>query len=263
MYLDLGGASMTVAYKDTDRCTDIILDFIAQFESAGNYNAVIGNAHARDDLGARTIDQIYALMDQLREAGRPSTAVGRYQIIKQTLRTLQVRLNIAGSDRFTPELQDRLAVELLVDRGYQKWWTGAMTDERFAHAISLEWASLPDPDDGGKSHYDGVGPNHAGTSLHDVFKMLERARMARTQQAAAPAAPTLAAAAPSGVGHLPEGVAEKSPREWIKDIQTILRNAGFYTVDARGQPLQIDGDFGSGSKEALNDLLGAAFQNRI
>ena len=29
VYLDLGGVSMTVAYKDTDRCTDIILDFIA------------------------------------------------------------------------------------------------------------------------------------------------------------------------------------------------------------------------------------------
>ena len=138
-----------------------------------------------------------------------------------------------------------------------------MTDERFAHAISLEWASLPDPDNGGESRYDSVGPNDAGTSLHDVFKMLERARAARTQQAAPSAGPTLAAVAPGGIGHLPEGAAENSPREWIKDIQTILRNAGFYTVDARGRPLQIDGDFGSGSKEALNDFLEAAFQNRI
>ena len=57
---------------------------------------MIGNAHARDDLSARTIDQIYALMDQLREAGRPATAVGRYQIIKQTLRTLQAS-RLSGS----------------------------------------------------------------------------------------------------------------------------------------------------------------------
>jgi hypothetical protein len=255
---------MTAAYKDTDRCTDIILDFIAQFESAGNYNAVIGNARARDDLGARTIDQIYGLMDQLRAAGRPSSAVGRYQIIKQTMRTLQARLELAGSERFTPELQDRLAVELLVGRGYQRWWTDEMSDERFAHAISLEWASLPDPDNGGKSHYDGVGPNHAGTTLDKVLTMLQSARAARTQQAAAPAGPTLAVAAPGLAGHLPEGTSEKSPRDWLKDIQTILRNAGFYTVDERtGQALEIDGLFGPGSKEALNDLLEAACQNRL
>jgi len=44
-------SSMTIAYRDTDKCTDTILDFIAQLESAGNYNAVIGNARAIDDLG--------------------------------------------------------------------------------------------------------------------------------------------------------------------------------------------------------------------
>ena len=163
---------MTVSYKDSDKCTDIILDFIAggvpgnpSGESLGNYNAVIGNARSQDDLSARTIDQIYALMGQLRAAGKPSTAIGRYQIIRATLQTLQNRLNIPGSVKFTPQLQDRLGLALMVGRGYQKWWTGAITDKQFAHNISLEWASLPDPEKGGKSHYDGVGPNHASTTL--------------------------------------------------------------------------------------------------
>jgi len=150
-------AAMTVSFKDSDQCTDMILDFIAQFESAGNYNAVIGNAHAQDDLGALTIDQIYALMRQLR-ARRPSSAVGRYQIIKSTLETLQSRLKIAGSDRFTPQLQDRLGVALLVGRGYQKWWTGAITDKEFAHNISMEWASLPDPGEAANRTLTASGP---------------------------------------------------------------------------------------------------------
>ena len=53
---------MTVSFKDSDRCTDMILDFIARFELAGNYNAVIGNANSQNDLGALAIDQIYELM---------------------------------------------------------------------------------------------------------------------------------------------------------------------------------------------------------
>jgi len=236
----------------------MILDFIAggvpgnqSGESVGNYNAVIGNARSQDDLGARTIDLIYALMGQLRAAGKPSTAVGRYQIIRNTLQALQGRLNVAGSDRFTPQLQDRLGLALLVGRGYQKWWTGAITDEQFAHNISLEWASLPDPENGGKSHYDGVGPNHASTSVDVVLAMLARARTAKPEQAAALEGPTTAAATPGEVGHLPESMAEKSPRDWIKEIQKTLQNAGFYNGD-------IDGLFGKQSQAALDDLLDAA-----
>ena len=156
-------------------------------------------------------------------------------------------------DKFTPQLQDRLGLALLVGRGYQKWWTGAITDERFAHNISLEWASLPDPENGGKSHYDGVGPNHASTSLDAVLAMLARARAAKPQ-AGAPAgltAASAAAAAPDEVSHLSGAAIEKSPLEWIKDIQIILQSAGFYTGD-------IDGIFGQGSEDALDDLLDAA-----
>jgi len=239
----------------------MILDFIAggvpdnpSGESLGKYNAVIGNANSQDDLSARTIDQICGqggLMDQLLADGEPSTAVGRYQIIRKTLQTLKKNLNIAGSTRFTPDLQDRLGLALMVGRGYQKWWTGAISDRQFAHNISLEWASLPDPENGGKSHYDGVGPNHASTSLDKVLTMLQKARAEQPQQAAAPAGPAGAAAAPVEGGHLPESMAGESPRDVIKDIQTILQKARFYDGD-------IDGFFGEQSQAALDSLRNAA-----
>src|SRR5215469_9642381 len=180
---------MTIAYKDTDKCTDTILDFIAQLESHGNYNAVIGNAQATDDLGRQTIDQIYGLMGKLLNSGQPSTAVGRYQIIQGTMKTLQARLKLACSDKFTPEVQDQLALQLLIGRGYPRWWTGQLSDQQFANALSMEWASLPDPDKGGKSHYDGVGPNHALTTLDKVYEMLGRAKGAKNPNTAAPTSP--------------------------------------------------------------------------
>ncbi len=173
-------------YKN-DLCTDIILDFIAggvpgnpSGESGGNYNAVIGDAHATADLGAMTLDGIYGLMATLVAAGKPSSATGRYQIIHDTLKGLQASQKLTNDTLFTPELQDKLAVALMVGRGYSKWWTGAMTDADFAHGLSMEWASLPDPQNGGKSHYDGDSAgNHASTTLPHVYEILQRARAAQ------------------------------------------------------------------------------------
>lgn len=170
-----------------DGCTDAVLDFIAggvpgnrNGESCGNYNAVIGAPRSRDDLSARTVNGIYALQDYLLSIGRPSTAVGRYQIIRSTLETLQDALDLSGNELFTPALQDRLAVALLVDCGYRQWWRGTIDDAEFAHRLSLEWASLPDPKNGGRSHYDGdAAGNHAGTTLAAVYAMLRAARAAK------------------------------------------------------------------------------------
>lgn len=172
-------------FKGSDLCTDLVLDFIAGGvagnlvgESKGNYNAVIGNLFARDDLGLRTINGIYQLQTQLVASGKPSSAVGRYQIIQRTLRGLQTKLDLSGNEHFSPEMQDKLAVELLKGRGFSDWWRGEMSDEDFAHGLSCEWASLPDPQKDGRSHYDGLAGNHASTTLAAVYVMLKQARAA-------------------------------------------------------------------------------------
>ena len=166
-------------YAGKDACTDIVLDMISEHESAGNYNAVIGDVHASDDLGKYSVAGIYDLQAALLHEGRPSSAVGRYQIVRATLKNLQGILALDDAALFTPALQDRLAVQLMVGRGYRYWWRGQMNDVAFAHGLSCEWASLPDPSAGGKSHYDGVGPNHAGTTLAHVYDALRRARAAK------------------------------------------------------------------------------------
>jgi muramidase (phage lysozyme) len=170
-------------YRVTDPCTDAILDFIAggvpgnpSGESIGNYNAVIGNAHSKNDLSSYTINALYGLMATL-VTHQPSSAVGRYQIIHATMQKLVKAMGLdAAHVRYTPEMQDKMAVKLMTGRGYQSWWRGGMDDEEFAHGLSCEWASLPDPYNNGKSHYDGVGPNHSGTGLSEVYKMLAEAR---------------------------------------------------------------------------------------
>jgi muramidase (phage lysozyme) len=168
----------------TDPCTDHILDFIAggvpgnmAGESGGNYNAVIDDMHATDDLSVKTLLQIYTLQDQLVGRGRPSSAIGRYQFIKRTLQALAAPL--PTDTLFTPSLQDHLAVQLLVGRGYKSWWRDQMDNIHFAHGLSCEWACLPDPFNGGRSHYDGIGANHASTTLSHLYAALATAAALR------------------------------------------------------------------------------------
>lgn len=167
---------MTVLYKDSDPCTDMILDFIRQLEAKGNYNAVIYDADSTDDLSQKTIAGIYYLMDYLNNIGRPSTAVGGYQFVKNTLQYLQQKAHLPLDTRFTPELQDQLAWMLLCRHDYQRWWKDEISTSVFLHNLSKEWASLPDPYLGGKSHYDGIGPNHAGATLGATTAMLLQAK---------------------------------------------------------------------------------------
>ena len=185
---------MTVLYRQTDPCTDIILDFIAGGlwgdvlgnpigESDGNYNAYFGHVKSNKDFSTYTLDLIYVFQTVMLSRDPRSTAIGRYQFLRRTLKALQTKHDLPYSTRFTPELQDRWAVDLLVGRGYKAWWRGALTDEEFAHMLSMEWASLPDPLNGGRSHYDGDSAgNHASTTLDSVFNMLALARQSKPQE---------------------------------------------------------------------------------
>ena len=184
-------------YAGKDNCTDTILDFIAggvagnpSGESDGNYNAEIGSPHATRDLSKMTLTQIYALQRQLRASGEPSTAIGRYQFIIATLQSIVAKKGLdPDTTLFGPEIEDQFAVSLLVGRGYTKWWDGLISDDDFLANLSQEWASLPDPHNGGLSHYDGDGVNSASCTLAAARAMLQRARAAQKAPVPEPVTP--------------------------------------------------------------------------
>lgn len=165
-----------------DPIANSLLDFIAIRESGGNYDAYIGAVDATDtfvDNGQPVnIADVYDFQRQLVQEGNPSSAVGRYQFIQRTLNTLVQQLGIPVQTPFTPTLQDQLGTALLNIRGYQRWKAGTLDDLGFMHNLSCEWASLPDPANDGKSHYDGDGVNHAGQTLTAFQAALNAARKA-------------------------------------------------------------------------------------
>lgn len=153
-----------------------ILDFVAGPEGAGgNYNAIIGNGASKADLSKLTVAEVFQLQKQLVDGGAPSGAVGRYQFINSTLRGLVQEAGLPLTTKFTPDLQDKLGLMLLKRRGYDQWAAGQMSDSQFADNLAQEWASLPRPSTG-KSAYEGVAGNRAGTTVKRVFDALRGAR---------------------------------------------------------------------------------------
>jgi muramidase (phage lysozyme) len=172
-----------MAAPTTDPKIAIILDFIAggvpgnpSGESGGNYNAVIGQPHATHNLAGVNLAGIYQLQAAAHGRGMPSDAIGRYQFIGPTLRSLVAQAKLPLTTLFTPDLQDQLATVLLRGRGLGKWQMKVMGNEHFAHGLSCEWASLPDPFNGGRSHYDGLAGNHASCTLQAVYTMLAQSQ---------------------------------------------------------------------------------------
>ena len=146
-------------YAKQDLTTARLLDLIGRVEAGPKgYNAV--------NLGAKiappkppstmTIAEINAWVDAT--PGQPH-AIGRYQFIPSTLQWLAGRLDVPENARFSPELQDRLAVRLLEDAGLAAFETGVMDRTAFMTNLAKTWAGLPTPDE--RSYYDGLAGNKA------------------------------------------------------------------------------------------------------
>ena len=152
-----------------------LLDLIAGPESHGNYNAWYGNAEQdRVDLARLTVDEIRDLQsDFVRSNG--GSAIGRYQLLDDTFDGLIDRMGLTGNERFTPALQDRMALLLARDAGMDEWVGGRISDERFARNLSEVWAGLP-RDASNESYYEGVQGNRATANWNTVIDSLRGIR---------------------------------------------------------------------------------------
>jgi hypothetical protein len=155
--------------------TAAVLDLVAGPESRGNYNAWYRAAHQGEvQLAELTLAEVRALQRRLvRQNG--GSAIGRYQIIDDTLEGLVVRMGLSSSERFTPALQDRMAMHLAREAGLAAWLDGALSDERFAARLARVWAGLP-ADQSGRSRYAGIQGNRAGIGWRTLVTSLGRIR---------------------------------------------------------------------------------------
>ncbi|HWD12240.1 MAG TPA: M15 family metallopeptidase [Pseudochrobactrum sp.] len=149
-----------------------ILNLIGHTEGTDKkrgYNETLGyGAYTNGDVNlvGMTLNDVDRLQSKmLRHPNNTwnSSALGRFQIVRTTLRGLREEMGLKGDEKFTPQLQDKMALHLLERRGLSKFLKGNMKEGDFINAISKEWASLPKTD--GRGTYAG---QRAGTSVSKV-----------------------------------------------------------------------------------------------
>lgn len=138
-------------------------------DKGNGYNETLGyGAYTGGDvkLVGMTLDQIDKLQTKMLQHPKNklrSSAVGRYQIIRTTLRAIREQLGLTGKELYDAGMQDRLACYLLGQRGIDKWLAGRLSLDTLIRNLAQEWASIPKPD--GKGHYAGQG---TGVSVSQV-----------------------------------------------------------------------------------------------
>jgi muramidase (phage lysozyme) len=171
------------------------LDTVAGPESAGNYNVLYGGSEA--PLTDMTVDEVLAYQKEHAQK-EGSSAAGKYQIVQDTLRGLKNNMGLRGDEKFTPEMQDQMAIKLMEGRGLNEYMQGDISAEQFQNNLAQEWAGLPTTE--GKSHYhgDSMG-NKAGISSEDISQaitQLKEGGLPTTTPASAIPAPTQAGPRP-------------------------------------------------------------------
>lgn len=160
-------------------------DLLALIRSKESGKAAYNSDYRNDDH----FDLVHMTFDQARAAGRSqvlqgeaSSAIGAYQFLTKTLDMLKSQCKLMGTERFGVELQDKLAVQLMRNRGYDDYMRRTITAEQFCNRLAMEWASLPvvTPIKGahralrvGQSYYAGDGINSAGHKPEVVLKLVK------------------------------------------------------------------------------------------
>ena len=153
-----------------------LMDLIARGE--GDYNSV-NRGRAGDTPGGiqglRGMTFENFTVGQVMDMQRTSLyAVGRYQFIPSTLRFAVRHSSVDELDMFTPEVQDRLMVALIL---YKRPAVGAYIrgDHELLgwalNELAKEWASIEYRN--GRGFYDHVGGNRASISRAELAEVLQ------------------------------------------------------------------------------------------
>ena len=166
---------------------DAILGLIRSAESTSYDDFYRGSKLAPPKpLSQMTVKEVRAWQRQSVRSGSASTAAGGYQIIGGTLDSLVKSMRLSGNELFDADLQDRMGMQLMVEKGYNSWTSGKITDAQFANNLAKTWAGLPivNGPKKGRSYYAGDGLNKSNVDPTNVFKALNAARTGGTYDVA-------------------------------------------------------------------------------
>jgi muramidase (phage lysozyme) len=175
----------------------LLLDFIGDIEAPKGYDTIYGNN--QDKLKKRLTSMTLAeVQTQQRDWTRRfrSSAAGRYQFMRHTLEGLIKELKLDTTQKFTADLQDRLAYVLLRRRGYDAFMNQRISISEFGKRLAQEWASFPvlAGTQGahryvreGETFYAGDGLNKSLVKPEQVRRLLEKMHTMQANKDVVPA----------------------------------------------------------------------------
>lgn len=169
-----------------------MLALLGSVEGPGGYNEVYRGATIRPPrpVSKMTIAEVLAFQDRMVEAGSISSAIGRYQFIRGTLRELVRQNRIDVRATFDARTQDYLARIMLANCGFYNPEGDAL---EVGNCLAQVWAALPvlSGKNAGRSYYHGRAGNRALTTITRVNKTLEARFTPRAPLRRAPALPAV------------------------------------------------------------------------
>ena len=171
-----------------------LLNFIGNKESKG-YDDISGlvskSRYPTKKITQMTIKEVLDWQESV-DQFQLSEAVGRYQIMEDTLRgfnndkgggsesnSLYVRAGLSSGSLFSIENQDKMAAVLIQSRGLNRFLRGEISREIFANNLANEWASLPivSGPNAGKSAYQGDrAGNRALTTVQEFLDVIDKVK---------------------------------------------------------------------------------------
>jgi hypothetical protein len=163
----------SIDFSNVWKWEEWLLDFISIAEwTYWNYNAIYWNwDQSKINFTDMTLWEILDYQKKYTDNWSYSSAIGKYQFIRQTLLEMVSKYWIDMDEKFTPELQDRLALlkmkEYWLDEFKNNWDTA-----KFQYKLSQIWASIP-KDKSWLSYYSDDWVNNARVKPKDIQNQLQ------------------------------------------------------------------------------------------
>lgn len=174
---------MSVSITSQERA---LLELIARGEAVSNADPYtsLWPGTSEQSLTQMTLAEVDRFQTQRLNKGFKSSAAGKYQFIRGTLREC---VRYIGANplltRFTPDIQDALITARLKKvRNLDSWLGGSLPTDKFMIKLSQEFASMPvpyaiqghrRPVSKGQSYYSGDGLNSSNHSPDALYQELE------------------------------------------------------------------------------------------